>query len=349
MNLSCFSETELVDGLKARVQTERKITAEIIAFIREIDRRRTYLDHGVTSLFAFLTDVIGYSRSAAQRRLEAARLSDEIPQMHEALKSGELNLSHVSLLARALKQKEKEGATPVTATAKHELIEKLKGQSIEQSELIVTQELDLSLKTHDVCRYQKDESIRAEMTFTKSELSEIERAKSLLSHQLRNPELSELFMFLVRDLLKKRDPLKKPVRRPPRAVSPRTTPDSVHTAQQDRDEKINSFRTSTKAHFCKSYGNVYTIKKNKRAYIPSEIIRALHQRDRTCRWIDPRTGNTCGSAYQLQCDHIVPLWAGGTNDADNLQLLCSAHNRLKYEFESEAAAGPTDFAGECAL
>lgn len=32
---------------------------------------------------------------------------------------------------------------------------------------------------------------------------------------------------------------------------------------------------------------------------------------------------TCGSAESLECDHIVPVWNGGTNAIDNGQTLCA--------------------------
>jgi hypothetical protein len=268
LDLKKLDSATLVDGLKVRVQTERKITSEIIEFIQEIDRRRVYLEYGVTSLFSFLTDVIGYSRSAAQRRIEAARLSNEVPEIHESFKSGELNLSHVSLLAQAIKQKEKETSSKVSGAQKQQILEKLKSQPIDKSEVILAKELNLKLKSHDVYHPQKDESLRAEMTFSKNEMVEIERAKSLLSHQIANPKLSELFLFLVRDLLKRKDPLKKKI-----------TPASGHTMRQ--------------------YGRTYT---------PVSFDKALHERDQSCRWKDPKTGKVCCSTFQLQKDHIVPLW-----------------------------------------
>ncbi|HEX4924457.1 MAG TPA: DUF222 domain-containing protein [Bdellovibrionales bacterium] len=324
-SLSDLPEHELVAGLKMRVQTERRVTAEIVAYIQEIDRRRIYLRHGVTSLFAFLTEVIGYSRAAAQRRIEAARLSNDVPEIQEALKSGELNLSQVSVVAQAVKQKEKAGAGAVSPVEKQELIKKIKGQSVEKCEVIVSQALDLSPKTHDTCRYQKDESLRAEMTFTKSELAEIERAKSLLSHQLGNPELSELFVFLVRDLLKRKDPLRE-----------KPTPESGSATRQSALARIRTFRAATRERFTKELGKVHTIKSNKRVYMRVGDARALHARDKSCRWRDPRTGHICNSTFRLQRDHIVPLWAGGTNELENFQLLCAAHNRLKYEMENGA-------------
>lgn len=41
----------------------------------------------------------------------------------------------------------------------------------------------------------------------------------------------------------------------------------------------------------------------------------------------------CGSAERLELDHIVPLWNGGTNDPDNLQLLCYTCHKLKTSDE----------------
>jgi 5-methylcytosine-specific restriction protein A len=37
-----------------------------------------------------------------------------------------------------------------------------------------------------------------------------------------------------------------------------------------------------------------------------------------------------------ELDHIIPLWSGGTNDADNLQWLCSSHHKEKTSLEQDA-------------
>ncbi len=56
--------------------------------------------------------------------------------------------------------------------------------------------------------------------------------------------------------------------------------------------------------------------------IPALVRRAVWRRDRgQCR--------QCGSRGFLQIDHIVPWSLGGSNDLQNLQLLCGVHNRLK--------------------
>lgn len=35
-----------------------------------------------------------------------------------------------------------------------------------------------------------------------------------------------------------------------------------------------------------------------------------------------------------ECDHIVPLWEGGTDDEDNLQLLCRPCHKAKTREEA---------------
>jgi len=67
--------------------------------------------------------------------------------------------------------------------------------------------------------------------------------------------------------------------------------------------------------------------------------RFVFQRDKSCRHRHA-DGRLCESRYQLQVDHIISRWKGGSNDVENLQLLCGIHNRYKYEREiAEADPG----------
>ena len=56
--------------------------------------------------------------------------------------------------------------------------------------------------------------------------------------------------------------------------------------------------------------------------LPRDVRLAVWRRDRgRCR--------ECGSGFDLQYDHVIPLALGGASSVDNLQLLCGDCNRAK--------------------
>ena len=67
---------------------------------------------------------------------------------------------------------------------------------------------------------------------------------------------------------------------------------------------------------------------------PTATKRLVHQREHACQWTNKITGRKCNTRFQLQIDHVRPVWANGDNSASNLQILCSAHNRMKYKKET---------------
>jgi 5-methylcytosine-specific restriction endonuclease McrA len=60
----------------------------------------------------------------------------------------------------------------------------------------------------------------------------------------------------------------------------------------------------------------------RREPLPREVRLAVWHRDRgRCR--------ECGSGFDLQYDHVIPLALGGATGVENLQLLCGDCNRAK--------------------
>jgi 5-methylcytosine-specific restriction endonuclease McrA len=60
----------------------------------------------------------------------------------------------------------------------------------------------------------------------------------------------------------------------------------------------------------------------RREPIPRDVRRAVFERDGG-RCVD------CGSGFELQYDHVIPLALGGANTVQNLQILCAPCNQAK--------------------
>jgi hypothetical protein len=78
--------------LEIRTQ-ERSLLVELLGLLAELDRRRTVLALGFSSLFSFCTDRLGLTKASAFRRTTAARLLARFPFIAEYLADGRLNLT----------------------------------------------------------------------------------------------------------------------------------------------------------------------------------------------------------------------------------------------------------------
>ena len=66
-------------------------------------------------------------------------------------------------------------------------------------------------------------------------------------------------------------------------------------------------------------------------YIPKAVAYKVRARDQhQCTFISP-SGRRCSEKCGLEIDHIKAFALGGSNEADNLRLLCPAHNQLHAE------------------
>lgn len=96
-----LSNHDLLEKLKLSVQRERRVTLGVLLLLIEVERRQLHLDQ-YSSLFAYCTDRLRYSRSAAGRRIAAARCLRSHPDVLPMLLDGRLNLTTLCILARVL-------------------------------------------------------------------------------------------------------------------------------------------------------------------------------------------------------------------------------------------------------
>jgi 5-methylcytosine-specific restriction endonuclease McrA len=284
-----MTDAEIFEGLEFSFMTESKIRLTILEYINEVSRRKLYLKFDCTSLFQFLTEKFKLSPACAQSRIDGARLLNEIPSIAEDIKSGDLNLTQMSIVARSVREKSKTQA--VGTELKREILEEIKGLDLKATQTSVCAKLEIAPVVYEKVRLQADRSSRIEATFTEEQLAEQNRVRDLVSHTHPHLSFEALVDLLTKNFLKRNDP----------------------------ELKATSL-------------NEVTLSQS-RGYVPRPVRRVVFKKQKCCQHKNS-DGHICGSTFQLQIDHIMPIWAGGGSEIENLQVLCGVHNRLKYKKEA---------------
>ncbi|HEX9487103.1 MAG TPA: hypothetical protein VF976_08565, partial [Gemmatimonadales bacterium] len=75
------------------------VEAALLVHLGEIDERKLYLDWAFSSMFAFCVGELGFSEDVACNRINLARAARRMPVILEAVRSGQVHLAGLRLLA----------------------------------------------------------------------------------------------------------------------------------------------------------------------------------------------------------------------------------------------------------
>jgi hypothetical protein len=109
--LNSLSDSELLERLSTLVERHRKLDAEVVAHIAEVDERKLYLGQACSSMFAYCTELLHFSEAEAYLRIAVARASRSFPVLLAMLGDGRLHLSGIAKLAPHLDADNVEAAT----------------------------------------------------------------------------------------------------------------------------------------------------------------------------------------------------------------------------------------------
>jgi hypothetical protein len=289
-NFKFISDSELLIQTKSLVAQERNLLIQVLHHLREIESRKLFLERGYSSLFSFCVEYLGYDESQAQRRISAARLLKEIPEVEKKIESGSLNLTALTQ-AQSFFRQEAKTEKPMTLSEKKDVLGLLENKTTREceKELIKLRPEALPQKQEKTRRITEDYS-ELKLIIKNDTLEKLKKLKDILSN--RGLSLQDLVDLLADDGLKKYDPALK-------------------------DQPKNKSHAAPNA-------------ESRSRYIPSNIRRQVWKRDGgQCTFVDPLTKKECGSRFRLHMDHIKPRAAGGTNTSDNLRLQCANHNALR--------------------
>jgi hypothetical protein len=107
--LQSIPDDELLHRLAELMGQSRRVEADIVAHIAEVDDRRLYAREALPSMFAYCTDVLHLSEAEAYLRISAARASREHPMLLTMLADGRLHLTGIAKLAPHLSRENRDG------------------------------------------------------------------------------------------------------------------------------------------------------------------------------------------------------------------------------------------------
>ena len=107
--LQSIPDDELLHRLAGLMSQSRRVEADIVVHIAEVDERRLYAREALPSMFAYCTDVLHLSEAEAYLRIAAARASREHPMLLPMLADDRLHLTAIAKLAPHLTRENRDG------------------------------------------------------------------------------------------------------------------------------------------------------------------------------------------------------------------------------------------------
>lgn len=303
-----LNDLELVTHLRGLVLRERELVAEVLRYLREVEVRQLYLSRGHTSLFAFCREELGYSEPEAQLRIQSMRLVRQVPEVAAKIERGELSMSVAAQIQTAARR-EKLARPEVKA-----LVNTLTGSSKREAERKIAT-LFPDTPRPERARAVSEELVEIRFTITREQAAQLEALLDRRAHTNFDRRYDKLFSALVAEDLARKCKAGPKAKAGPEAKAEPEAKAPVEIPQESPAQDAPPQRPE----------EVIT------RYIPTGLRRAIYLRDQnSCQYRDRNTGRRCGSRHGLQIDHIKPFAEGGAHTAENLRLLCGAHNRWRH-------------------
>ena len=331
-----------MSSIKKAVYREQLAILSVIDELVLLEKTKSHLKRS-NSLFSYMTKVLKYSEGSAVRRIQTARVIIRYPEARELLRKREVSLCTVSAISTTILKsggggkmlndirgkskkeveellilagkkkapiKEQIRRLPQVKTVKKPVPTKSAATSSRQENRLTffdnseskdkTPPPPVATPEEVQPQPQPQPLYRVSFTVTQEVQELMEEVKALMSHKLVKSEtpVAEIFEAGVKLLLK--------------------------DLNKKRTSKGVAIRKSTASTSTNTASNTTT---NKR-YISQQVRRAVFERDNSeCQYVC-EDGSKCCSNWQLEVDHIQPFALGGTNEVDNLRIVCRNHNQL---------------------
>ncbi|MEK2688517.1 HNH endonuclease [Bdellovibrio sp. GT3] len=317
-NVKSMTDHQLIERVDFLVRRERELAECLIWHLQEIQERKLYIQMGFVSLFECLVKRFKYSEATAYSRISALKIISTIPEAAEALCSGEVNVTNLTLVQSSIRKQEKATGESVSIEQKTQYLNSIKSKTTQEAKQILAEINPIQELPTDKIQYLDKDHAQLQVTVEKSVLAKFEKLKALISHENISPNYNDLLHLALdaaTEKIEKRKGIHTPIKK-----------DLIknNLTSKDRSSKISFARNDR---HCKSSTQSFAIKNSR--YISRYVKRAiLHRSQGQCEHIHP-DGKRCHSRFQLQFDHVHAFSKGGGSDFGNIQTLCRVHNAYK--------------------
>src|SRR5436190_21965269 len=94
----------IVDLTKDLIKKENILSVQILKNIQEMFEQKIHLEMGYSSMFVFCVKELGMSETSAQRRYDALKISQFVPNLPDKIASGQISLSRVAEVSKFMRQ-----------------------------------------------------------------------------------------------------------------------------------------------------------------------------------------------------------------------------------------------------
>jgi len=193
------------------IKTERKITNRILKLIVLAEDRKIPLERGYKDTFTWLIKEHRYSRSAASRRIRAAKLMRAVPSIEKKLEEGSVNLTTLAQAQSMIRIQEIQSNQKVTQAQKEQAIAKIENlNSFEVAQTLM--ELlpeNISTVKREHLSAVDSTSGRLAVNLPNEALADLNRAKEIFAHAIPTRDAGLIIARALKELVDRHDPLRK--------------------------------------------------------------------------------------------------------------------------------------------
>ncbi len=340
MEKACFeamSDDRVLEGAAALARRSNETTAELLAYLDEIEQRGLHLREACSSLFAFCVERFHMSEAAAGKRITASRVARRFPLVLEMIASGDVHLTAVNMLAAHLTE---ENHGDLLARAAHR-----SKREIEQLIAEIAPRPDVGSRIAAlpvgaaVPRAREQgaplagastsvDRVAATAAGVGLEVRALERAPRSSIVAPLAPRRYQLRVTLDEETYQKlrqlQDLLAHSAGRDPAVIVARAI-DGLHEKTLAKKAAVTTRPREAKP------------AEKRTRNIPAAVKRAVWKRDGArCAFVDGK-GRRCSTTGGLQFHHVNNWARGAEHSVEEIELRCAAHNQYQAELDYGAA------------